>query len=101
MSHSPSGSKAHPIGVGSATKGGLIVLVVVLIASLSNGALVDGDDYGLYSLLPTAVVLGMAILTRRTIESLLAGTLVGLLMIDPTSVVTQGSDILLVLLGPI
>lgn len=99
MSHSPSGSKAHPIGLGSATKGGLIFLVVVLIASLSNVALVDGDDYGLYSLLPTAVVLGMAILTRRTIESLLAGTLVGLLMIDPTSVITRGSDILLGVLG--
>lgn len=99
MSHSPSGSQAQPQGVGSAIKGGLIVLAVVLMASLSSFALVDGDDYGLYSLLPTAVVLGMAILTRRTIESLLAGTLVGLLMIDPTSVVTQGSDILLGVLG--
>lgn len=57
------------------------------------------DTFGAWSLIPTLVVLGMAILTRRTIESLLAGTVVGLLMIDPTSVVTQGSDILLGVLG--
>ncbi|PAU75188.1 Na+/H+ antiporter NhaC family protein [Halomonas salipaludis] len=57
------------------------------------------ESFGAWSLLPTAVVLGMAVITRRTIESLLAGALVGLLMIDPTTVVTQGSDILLSVLG--
>ncbi|GKW48230.1 Na+/H+ antiporter NhaC family protein [Halomonas sp. NCCP-2165] len=57
------------------------------------------ESFGAWSLLPTLVVLGMAIITRRTIESLMAGALVGLLMIDPTSVVTQGSDILLSVLG--
>ncbi|WP_104201745.1 Na+/H+ antiporter NhaC family protein [Billgrantia saliphila] len=57
------------------------------------------ETFGAWSLLPTAVVLGMAILTRRTIESLLAGALVGLLMIDPTTMVSQGSDILLTVLG--
>ncbi|MFC3282723.1 Na+/H+ antiporter NhaC family protein [Litchfieldella rifensis] len=57
------------------------------------------ETFGLWSLFPTLVVLGMAIITRRTIESLLAGTLVGLLMIDPTTVVTQGSNILLDVLG--
>ncbi|GGY05786.1 sodium:proton antiporter [Litchfieldella qijiaojingensis] len=57
------------------------------------------QSFGLWSLLPTLVVLGMAIITRRTIESLMAGTLVGLLMIDPTTVVSQGSDILLKVLG--
>ncbi|NIC04548.1 Na+/H+ antiporter NhaC family protein [Billgrantia bachuensis] len=99
MSHSPSGPTAHLQHFGSATKGGLLFLGVVLIASLGGFALFDGDDYGIYSLLPTAVVLGMAILTRRTIESLLAGALVGLLMVDPTRVVSQGSDILLGVLG--
>ncbi|EPC02022.1 sodium:proton antiporter [Litchfieldella anticariensis FP35 = DSM 16096] len=57
------------------------------------------ESFGLWSLLPTLVVLGMAIITRRTIESLMAGTLVGLLMIDPTTVVSQGSNILLTVLG--
>ncbi|GHE22477.1 Na+/H+ antiporter NhaC family protein [Halomonas urumqiensis] len=57
------------------------------------------DTFGAWSLLPTLVVLVMAILTRRTIESLMTGALVGLLMIDPTTVVSQGSDILLTVLG--
>ncbi len=57
------------------------------------------ETYGAWSLIPTLVVLGMAILTRRTIESLLTGCLVGLLMTDPTHVVSQGSDILLDVLG--
>ncbi|MCK2183939.1 Na+/H+ antiporter NhaC family protein [Halomonas getboli] len=57
------------------------------------------ETYGAWSLIPTLVVLGMALLTRRTIESLLAGTVVGLLMVDPTTVITQGSDILLGVLG--
>lgn len=57
------------------------------------------DNYGLWSLFPTLVVLGMAIVTRRTIESLFTGALVGLLMVDPTAVVSQGADILLTVLG--
>lgn len=57
------------------------------------------ETFGAWSLLPTAVVLGMAIITRRTIESLLAGALVGLLMVEPTAVVSQGADILLEVLG--
>jgi Na+/H+ antiporter NhaC len=57
------------------------------------------ETFGAWSLLPTAVVLSMAIVTRRTIESLLAGAVVGLLMLHPTTVVSQGSDILLDVLG--
>ncbi|RCV91148.1 Na+/H+ antiporter NhaC family protein [Billgrantia montanilacus] len=57
------------------------------------------ETFGPWSLFPTAVVLGMAIVTRRTIESLLAGAVVGLLMIEPATVVSQGSDILLTVLG--
>ncbi|WP_275286699.1 Na+/H+ antiporter NhaC family protein [Halomonas elongata] len=57
------------------------------------------ETFGAWSLIPTLVVLGMAILTRRTIESLLTGCLVGLLMTDPTNVVSRGSDILLDVLG--
>ncbi|MEQ5854494.1 hypothetical protein NFI08_02140 [Halomonas sp. EF61] len=57
------------------------------------------ETYGVWSLVPTLVVLVTAIITRRTIESLLAGCLVGLLMIAPSEVVTRGSDILLTVLG--
>ena len=57
------------------------------------------ETFGLWSLFPTLVVLVMAIVTRRTIESLMTGALVGMLMLDPTSVVTQASDTLLTVLG--
>ncbi len=57
------------------------------------------EEYGALSLIPTLVVLVMAIITKRTIESLLAGALVGLLMFQPLNVITQGSDILLSVLG--
>ncbi|MGQ7249498.1 Na+/H+ antiporter NhaC family protein [Halomonas sp. V046] len=57
------------------------------------------ETYGIWSLVPTLVVLIMAIMTRRTIESLLAGCLVGLFMIDPSEVITRGSNILLEVLG--
>lgn len=57
------------------------------------------ETYGLWSLFPTLVVLVMAIVTRRTIESLMTGALIGMLMIDPGSLVTQASDTLLTVLG--
>ncbi|TDX31448.1 transporter (NhaC family) [Modicisalibacter xianhensis] len=57
------------------------------------------DTFGPWSLFPTLIVLLMAIVTRRTIESLMTGALVGMLMLDPGSVVTQLSDTLLSVLG--
>lgn len=87
MLHSTTGPSASPQRYGSATKGGLLFLGVVLVASLSGFALIDGDYYGLYSLLPTAVVISMALLTRRTLEALLAGALSGFLMLSPTTAV--------------
>ncbi|MCM2131264.1 Na+/H+ antiporter NhaC family protein [Larsenimonas rhizosphaerae] len=57
------------------------------------------DTFGPASLIPTLVVLVMAIFTRRTIESLMTGALVGMLMLDPFSIVTQASDTVLTVLG--
>jgi Na+/H+ antiporter NhaC len=44
-------------------------------------------DYGFIALIPTLSVLLLAVITHRTIESLMAGVVVGLLIIDPASVV--------------
>lgn len=41
-------------------------------------------DYGALALLPTLVVIVLAVWSHRTIESLLAGTIVGLFMISPS-----------------
>ncbi|MBD3896712.1 sodium:proton antiporter [Halomonas sp. ML-15] len=87
MPHSSKGLAASPYRYGGATKGGLLFLGAVLIASLSGFLLIDGDHYGLYSLLPTTVVISMALMTRRTLEALLAGALSGFVMLSPTSAV--------------
>ena len=50
---------------------------------------------GLSSLLPAAVAVVTALSTRRPIESLLAGVLSGLLLLDPGAAVSNFSDILL------
>jgi Na+/H+ antiporter NhaC len=42
-------------------------------------------DYGLLTVVPTAVVVVLALWTHRTIESLLAGTIVGLFILEPTA----------------
>src|SRR5688572_15452029 len=41
-------------------------------------------EFGIYGLIPTAVVIVLALWTHRTIECLLAGVIVGLFMIAPT-----------------
>ena len=42
------------------------------------------DDFGALTLIPTLVVFTLAVLTHRPIESLIAGSLVGLIMIHGT-----------------
>jgi Na+/H+ antiporter NhaC len=50
------------------------------------------DDYGAISLIPTLIVFVLAILTRRPIESLLAGALVGLGIINGMQFVAGFAD---------
>ena len=46
------------------------------------------EHFGLLSLLPAGVVLSLAVLTRRPLESLLAGCVTGLLLLQPTTVLS-------------
>ncbi|MEH6579507.1 MAG: Na+/H+ antiporter NhaC family protein [Amphritea sp.] len=46
------------------------------------------EAFGAFAIFPTLVVLIVALITKRTIESLLAGVVVGLLMISPTELIT-------------
>ncbi|NQY87751.1 MAG: sodium:proton antiporter [Colwellia sp.] len=43
------------------------------------------EYFGVLSLIPAIIVLVLAILTRRPLESLIAGSVVGLVMIDPSN----------------
>ncbi len=51
------------------------------------------NDFGILSLVPTLVVVSLAIWTRRAIESLMAGVVVGLFMLAPTGVLQLAADI--------
>lgn len=84
----------HPRGHGLRAEGGLrrglVFLAVVLAASLSGHLLASGDgEYGAYALLPTLVVISMALITQRTLEALLAGALSGFLLLSPATVVPE------------
>jgi Na+/H+ antiporter NhaC len=50
-------------------------------------------DYGALALLPTLVVIVLALWSRRTIESLLAGTVVGLFMLAPSDPLGLAAEI--------
>lgn len=51
------------------------------------------SDFGALGLVPTLVVIVLALWTRRTIESLLAGTIVGLFMVAPTEPLSLAAEI--------
>jgi len=53
------------------------------------------ENYGAYAIFPTLAVLIVALITKRTIESLLAGVVIGLLMISPTDLVTGFASVAL------
>jgi len=65
------------------TQFGLLYLGLVLIASVSGYLLIDEGQYGLFGVLPTAVVIS----THRTLEALLAGALSGFIMVSPATAV--------------
>ncbi|MGR5175511.1 Na+/H+ antiporter NhaC family protein [Vibrio mediterranei] len=71
------------------------LFVVSLVAAIFLGFLslglnhVEGEAYGWISLLPTSLVLFFALTTHRTVEALVAGTIAGVLLLDPTQIVEK------------
>ena len=54
---------------------------------------VDGESYGFYSLLPALLILVVAVITKKPLESIFSGIIAGLLLLDPTNIVTGLGDI--------
>lgn len=79
--------REHGLGAENGLRRGLVFLTVVLVASFSGHLLTDDAAYGPYVLLPTLVVISMALITRRTLEALLAGCLSGFLILSPATAV--------------
>lgn len=66
----------------------LTLFLVTLLAYRFYGG--EGD-FGSLSLLPTAVVLIIALITHRTLEALIAGSLTGFLMLSPQTALQEFS----------
>lgn len=66
--------------------------VACIVAWYSGGLIEEGDSYGWLSLFPVLAVLVCAVLTHRSIESLLFGCVIGFLLIDPTNVFQKMID---------
>ena len=54
---------------------------------------VDGESYGFYSLLPAILILCVAVITKKPLESIFAGIIAGLLLLDPTHIVSGLGDL--------
>ncbi len=67
----------------------LIISLVLVVAALWLGyghsvTLADGTrTFGIFSLLPIACVLGFALVSRRTLEPLFFGAIIGLMLVNP------------------
>lgn len=51
------------------------------------------ESFGILSLVPAVIVLILAIVTKRPLESLIAGSIVGLLMIDPSNFIFSFTEL--------
>ncbi|NWO57330.1 Na+/H+ antiporter NhaC family protein [Chromohalobacter israelensis] len=66
-------------------------LATGVLALYGNSVTIEGD-YGWFVLLPVAAVLGCAIVTHRAIESLLFGSIIGFLLLDPSNILQRMID---------
>ena len=54
---------------------------------------VEGEPYGFYSLLPALLILFVAVITKKPLESIFAGIIAGLLLLDPTNIISGLGDL--------
>lgn len=66
--------------------------VACIVAWYAGGLIEEGGSYGWLSLFPVLAVICCAVLTHRSIESLLFGCVVGFLLIDPANVFQKMID---------
>ncbi len=70
----------------------LIAAFITSVLALYGNSVVTDGNYGWFVLLPVAAVLGCAIATHRSIESLLFGSLIGFLLLDPANIFQKMID---------
>ena len=67
-------------------------LIMAAFAYLST-QVAEGETYGFYSLLPALLILFVAISTKKPLESIFAGVIAGLLLLDPANLVSGLGDL--------
>tara|TARA_B110000503_G_scaffold78058_1_gene120100 strand:+ start:883 stop:2373 length:1491 start_codon:yes stop_codon:yes gene_type:complete len=77
--------KVTNFGVRSLIIYGTIFFAIALLSLFH----VPGEPFGVLSLLPVCFTIVAAIATKRALEPLVAGVIVGILLLDPTNVFTQ------------
>jgi len=75
---------------------GIAVFVIFLMIYKIHQA---DTSWGWFSLLPTISVLTIAIISRRPFESIIAGVIAGLVMLDPANLITSFADNLSKVMG--
>jgi len=68
---------------------GGIMAVFALLSTMH----VEGESYGVLSILPVILILFTAIKTRKALEGIFAGIVAGLLLLDPSSVFSRLGEI--------
>lgn len=69
----------------------VLAFATIMLAYYGHTQAVDGS-YGWFSLLPVLAVLGCALITHRSIESLVFGCVVAVVMISPDNILTKMID---------
>lgn len=82
-------SERSTLNLGLAVLAGLAVYAG--FAFLANRH-AEGEDWGAVSLLPTLFVLAVSLISRRPFESMIAGVFAGLVMLNPTNLITPFSE---------
>ena len=76
------------------TSGWLVFYLGIMGAfALLSGLNEGSEHFGFLSVLPAILTLSVAVFTRRSLESIFAGIIAGLLLISPSEVVTGLGDL--------
>jgi len=68
---------------------GMIMAGFAYLSTLQS----EGEGYGFFSMLPALLILVVAVLTKKPLESIFAGIIAGLLLLNPAGIVTGLGDI--------
>ena len=79
--------------ISSPIKSLLFYTTIMAVFAFLSTQHIAGESYGVLSVLPVALILFTAIATKKALEGIFAGIIAGLILLDPTSVITRLGEI--------